>query len=295
MKKIGFIGLGHMGTPMAANLIKAGYEVLGFDLSNEACKNFIKAGGTIASSISEVAQHAEVIITSLQTGEQVKSICLGEEGLFKSSNADTLFIDCSSIDIDMSRLLHEQAIEHNHVMVDAPVSGGVAGAQAATLTIMVGGVEENFQRAEAILKHLGKAVIHAGNAGNGQAAKICNNMILGISMIAVSEAFLLAEKLGLPSEKLFQISSQSSGQCWSMTSYIPVQGILENVPANNDFQPGFTAQMMLKDLNLSQQASESVSFSTPLGRHATELYQQFVERGNDGLDFSGIIKMLGED
>ncbi len=292
MEKIGFIGLGHMGFPMMNNLIKAGFSVKAFDLNLEALKNAENKGAFPAKSIKEVASDVDVVVMSLQTGDQVSKCCLDKNGIFETIKQNALIIDTSSIDIGTSKKLHEKAAEMKLAMVEAPVSGGVKGADAATLTIMVGGSEINFNRAKKYLEKLGKLVIHAGAPGAGQAAKICNNMILGISMIAVSEAFLLAEKLGLSPEKLFEISSHASGQCWSMTSYCPYPGIMENVPSNNNYKPGFSAKMMLKDLNLSQNAAELVHAKTPLGKSATELYEQFVNKNPEEIDFSGIIKFL---
>jgi 3-hydroxyisobutyrate dehydrogenase len=292
MASIAFVGLGHMGAPMATNLLNAGHELIIYDLSSEACQVLKAKGAKIANSAGETARDADVVFTMLQTGKQVSDVCIGKNGLFSYAKPGTLFIDCSSIDVDTSREITKTAIAKGFGMVDAPVSGGVTGATNATLTIMVGGDTKSFERAEPILKQLGKNILHAGPSGNGQVAKICNNMILGISMIAVSEAFTLGEKLGLDPHKLFDISSKASGSCWVMTQYNPVPGILENVPANHDYKPGFTANMMLKDLMLSQTAAQSVAATTPLGNHATELYKQFVENGNGELDFSGIIKQI---
>lgn len=292
MARIGFVGLGHMGMPMASNLIKAGHEVTGFDLQAIAMKHFVDAGGIAAENLADTARQQDVVITMLQTGEQVKKVWLGENGLLKCAAKNTLFIDCSSIDVASSRMLHQAAEELQLLAVDAPVSGGVAGAAQARLTIMVGGSKEGFAKAEPFLQLLGKKIIHTGVAGNGQAAKICNNMILGISMIAISEAFTLAKKLDLAPEKLFEVVTNSSGQCWAMSNYAPVPGVLENVPANNHYQPGFTAAMMLKDLRLSQESAQRVGVKTTLGERATALYQAFNDEGMGELDFSGIIKML---
>ena len=292
MAIIGFVGLGHMGNPMAINLLNAGHDLVVYDLVPEARQVLLAKGAKAVNSPGEVTRNAEFVFTMLQSGEQVSDVCMGNNGLFSTAKPGTLFIDCSSIDVNTSREITKCAIEKGFNMIDAPVSGGVAGAINSTLTIMVGGDVEAFERAKPILQHLGKNIVHAGPAGNGQVAKICNNMILGISMIAVSEAFTLGQKLGLDPQKLFDISSKASGSCWSMTQYNPVPGILENVPANRDYQPGFTANMMLKDLMLSQTAAQSVTANTPLGKHATELYKQFVASGNGGLDFSGIIKQI---
>lgn len=289
---IGFIGLGHMGHPMVVNLLSAKHTVYVYDVMSEAIESLIKEGAVGAQNPKDITQHCDVIFTMLQTGEQVTSVCLGDDGIFHNAKDNTLFIDCSSIAISATRELHQQAEKNNIRMVEAPVSGGVAGAAKAMLTIMVGGSAENFQAAKPLLECVGKNIIHAGPAGSGQAAKICNNMLLGISMIGVCEAFTLGQKLGLDPEKFFEISSQSSGQCWSMTSYCPVPGPVPEAPSNNDYQPGFTAQMMLKDLNLSQDAAQHADAQTPLGTLATELYQQFNDQDNSAIDFSGIIKML---
>lgn len=292
MARIGFVGLGHMGLPMAINLIKAGHTVRGLDLQDSALQNLAAAGGQIAKNLEDLASNQEILITMLQTGKQVSELCLGENGLFSFATKNSLYIDCSSIDVQTSRLLHQEAQTNYLIMVDAPVSGGVAGAEAATLTFMVGGEEQAFEQAKTILAVLAKKIIHTGSAGSGQAAKICNNMILGISMIAVSEAFVLAEQLGLSAQKLFEVVSNSSGQCWSMSQYVPVPGILPSVPANNDYQAGFTAAMMLKDLNLSQNSAAAVGIETALGAKATALYQQFNDEGYANLDFSAIIKTM---
>jgi 3-hydroxyisobutyrate dehydrogenase len=291
-KSIGFIGLGHMGLPMAINLVRAGHRVTGFDLQPSARENLVKAGGIAAHDLNGTVLEQDVIITMLQTGTQVKQVCLGENGLFALAANPVLFIDCSSIDVESSQELHQAAEQKQLPFVDAPVSGGVAGAAAATLTFMVGGTAKAFAQAEVILSVIGKKIIHTGSAGSGQAAKICNNMILGISMIAVSEAFILAEKLGLTPQKLYEVVTNASGQCWVMNKYVPVPNVLDNVPANQDYKPGFTVAMMLKDLGLSQRSAATAKVETPLGKHATELYQQFSDAGMSELDFSAIIQLL---
>jgi 3-hydroxyisobutyrate dehydrogenase len=292
MAKIAFIGLGNMGAPMARNLLKHQHEVHVFDVSTKAVETLVAAGAKASSSLAEAAQNVEFIITMLPSGKHVKDVYSGKEGLLAHAKAGTLFIDCSTISVDEAREVNQLAQAAGMSMIDSPVSGGTAAADAATLTLMVGGAEKDFERAKPILACMSKAVIHAGIAGNGQAAKICNNMILGISMIAVSEAFMLGKKLGLDPKKLFEISSQASGQCWSMTSYCPVPGIMPNVPASRDYAPGFTTAMMLKDLRLAQTAAQSVGAATPLGSEAAALYTLFNNDGNAGLDFSGIIKMI---
>ena len=292
MANIGFVGLGHMGLPMAMNLITSGHRVTGFDLNATAMEAFIKAGGIAATTLQSVAQNQNVVVTMLQTGQQVKQVCLGEKGLFAGANPHTLFIDCSSIDVASSREIHQEGKNKSMRTVDAPVSGGVKGASAATLTFMVGGSEDDFLAALPLLNRMGKKIIHTGQAGSGQAAKICNNMILGISMIAVSEAFTLGESLGLTPQKLFEVVTNASGQCWVMNQYVPVPGVLDNVPANHDYQAGFTAAMMLKDLNLSQRSAEEMGIKTPIAASATALYQQLSDAGMSELDFSAIIKLF---
>ena len=292
MANIGFVGLGHMGLPMAINLVKAGHQVIGFDLQASAMDALYHAGGKMADTLQTAARDQDILITMLQTGQQVEHVCLGDHGLFTAATPHTLFIDCSSIDVTTSRKIHQEARAFNLLSLDAPVSGGVKGASGATLTFMVGGNEETFIKAKSILAHMGKTIIYTGQPGSGQAAKICNNMILGVSMIAVSEAFILANQLGLTSEKLFEVVTHASGQCWVMNQYIPVPGILDNVPANNDYKAGFTAAMMLKDLCLSQRSAEEVGIKTPMGEQAMRCYQQFKDAGMSELDFSAIIKMI---
>ncbi len=292
MARIGFVGLGHMGLPMAINLVNAGHAVTGFDLQATAMDNFAAAGGSKAATLQDTARSQDVVITMLQTGQQVRDVCLGDQGLLGVAKKNALFIDCSSIDVQSSRHIHQEAQRLSLQAVDAPVSGGVAGAARATLTIMVGGTEHAFSLAKIILGAMGKKIIHAGVAGNGQAAKICNNMILGVSMIAISEAFTLAEHLGLTPQKLFEVVTNSSGQCWAMNNYVPVPGLLESVPANNNYQPGFTAAMMLKDLSLSQQTAGNIGVKTPMGEKAASIYKQFNDQGMGGLDFSAIIKAI---
>lgn len=292
MTTIGFIGLGHMGNPMAGNLLKAGFQLSVFDVNREAMQPLVKAGAKACPSVEVLTKESDVVITSVQTGQQLTDVCLSKNGVFAHAKPNLLYIDTSSIDIVTTMLLHEEAQKIGIAMVDAPVSGGVLGAQEGTLTIMVGGKENGFKQAEPILKNMGKKIIHAGPPGRGQAAKICNNLLLGISMIGVCEAFTLAEKLGLEPKKFFEISSNSSGQCWSMTTYCPVPGILENAPASHQYKPGFMAKMMLKDLRLGQHAAEAVDAIIPLGTVATELYELYVNQGNGETDFSGIINLI---
>lgn len=292
MSKIGFIGLGNMGGPMAANLVKAGHEVTGFDLIAENLTTFTEAGGATAKTVADAVTDAEVVISMLPAGKHVIAVYTGPDGVLENVASGALLIDCSTIDVTTARQIAEQAAVANFDMLDAPVSGGVMGAQGATLTFMTGASDNAFSRAEPILAQMGKNIIHAGGPGNGQAAKVCNNMLLGISMIGVSEAFNLADKLGLDRQKLFDISSTASGQCWSLNTYCPVPGPVATSPANNDYKPGFSVAMMLKDLKLSQDAAISTGVDTPLGAHATQLYDAFETAGNGDVDFSGIIKYL---
>ena len=295
MAKVGFIGLGNMGMPMAQNLLKAAHAVTGFDLNVDATERLAASGGSTANSIADACKAAEVVITMLPAGEQVREVYLGAGGVLATVEPETLLIDCSTIDVATAREVAQAARDKARAMVDAPVSGGVAGAEAASLTFMVGGDDAAFERARPLLETMGKTIVHAGGPGNGQAAKICNNMILGASMIVVSEAFLLAEKLGLEAQKLFDISSKSSGQCWSMTSYCPVPGLVPTSPANRDYKAGFTAAMMLKDLKLAQAAARATRATTPLGAGAAAVYERFIESGDSSVDFSGIIRYLRGD
>ncbi|MBI4273467.1 MAG: 3-hydroxyisobutyrate dehydrogenase [Rhizobiales bacterium] len=292
MARIGFIGLGNMGLPMAQNLLKAGHHVEGVDVNPAAIEKLKGAGGAVAETAKIAAARGDAVITMLPSGKEVREVYLGAGGIIESANAGTLLIDSSTIDVETARVVAAAAEKKGLLMVDAPVSGGVGGAQAATLTFMVGGSAQAFTRAQPILEKMGKTIVHAGGAGNGQAAKICNNMILGISMIAVSEAFVLAEKLGLDHQKLFDISSKSSGQCWSMTTYCPVPGPVPTSPANRDYAAGFTAAMMLKDLRLSQEAARAAKARTPLGAGAEKIYSDYVGSGEAGRDFSGIIRFI---
>jgi 3-hydroxyisobutyrate dehydrogenase len=291
MANIGFIGLGNMGLPMALNLVKAGHAVAGNDVTPKGMEALAAAGGKAAKSVSQAAE-ADIVVTMLPAGQHVRDVYLGANGILAKAKKGTLFIDSSTIDVATARAVAAEAEKKGMLMIDAPVSGGVGGAQGGTLTFMLGGPDAAFEQAKPILEKMGKTIVHAGGAGAGQAAKICNNMILGISMIAVSEAFVLAEKLGLDKQKLFDISSKSSGQCWSMTSYCPVPGPVPASPANRDYQAGFTAAMMLKDLKLAQEAAKSAGASTPLGAEAAGIYDRYVGAGEGGRDFSGIIRFI---
>ncbi|MCX7295334.1 MAG: 3-hydroxyisobutyrate dehydrogenase [Hyphomicrobiales bacterium] len=292
MARIGFIGLGNMGLPMALNLIKAGHQVEGVDLNPAAIEKLKAAGGGNAEFAKVAASRCDVVITMLPAGKHVREVYLGAGGIVENANPGTLLIDCSTIDVETAREVAASAEARGLLMLDAPVSGGVGGAAGGTLTFMVGGSTQAFTRAQTILDKMGKTIVHAGGAGNGQAAKICNNMILGISMIAVSEAFVLAEKLGLDHQKLFDISSKSSGQCWSMTTYCPVPGPVATSPANRDYQPGFTAAMMLKDLRLAQDAAKAAGAKTELGADAERIYSVYASSGEAERDFSGIIRFI---
>ena len=292
MASVGFIGLGNMGAPMMRNLLKAGHAVKAFDLSESARNAAKDAGASPAASAQDAARDVQVVVTMLPAGAHVKSVMLGEAGLFAVASPGTLFIDSSTIDVATARLVAEEAAKAGHKMIDAPVSGGVGGAEAGTLTFMVGGPDAAFAAAKPFLEVMGKTIVHAGGPGNGQAAKICNNMLLGISMIGTCEAFALAEKLGLEHQKLFDIASKSSGQNWSMTTYCPVPGPVPTSPANRDYKAGFAAAMMLKDLKLAVEAAQASGATVPLGAEATQLYSMMVGAGEGGLDFSGIIHML---
>ncbi|MBV8651284.1 MAG: 3-hydroxyisobutyrate dehydrogenase [Alphaproteobacteria bacterium] len=292
MATIGFIGLGNMGGPMAANLVKAGHDVTGFDLSAPALASFAAAGGRRAASIAEAAAAGDIVVTMLPAGPHVRSAYTADGGILGNGRSGALLIDCSTIDVETARSVAGEAAKAGFGMLDAPVSGGVGGASAGTLTFMVGGAEQDFARAQAVLGAMGKTIVHAGPSGNGQAAKICNNMLLGISMIGVCEAFALAAKLGLDDQKLFEISSKSSGQCWSLTNYCPVPGPVPSSPANRDYKPGFTAEMMVKDLKLAQQAAQAAGAATPLGASAAALYSLMVTREGGAADFSAMYRFL---
>ncbi|MDP2124129.1 MAG: 3-hydroxyisobutyrate dehydrogenase, partial [Parvibaculum sp.] len=282
----------NMGGPMARNLVKAGHQLKVFDLSETAVAGLVEAGAAKAASASDAARNVEFVVTMLPAGEHVRAVYLGEGGLIAAADKGTLFIDSSTIDVPSARETIAAAESAGMQMVDAPVSGGVGGAEAGTLTFMVGGSDDAFGKAKPLLEKMGKNIFHAGAAGNGQVAKVCNNMILGISMIAVSEAFVLGEKLGLDAQTLFDISSTASGQCWSMTSYCPVPGPVPTSPANRGYAPGFTAAMMLKDLRLAQDASKTARTPTPLGAQAAQLYALMEAAGEENLDFSGVIKLI---
>ena len=290
MSVIAFIGLGNMGGGMALNLGKAGHEVLAVDLSAEAVAKAVAGGAADGKNVGEAVAGADIVVTMLPAGKHVRAVY---NEVFSVAKPGAVFLDCSTIDVDSARAVIKDAAEKGFHMVDAPVSGGTAAADAGTLTFMVGGTADAFEKARPYLEIMGKAVIHAGDAGNGQAAKICNNMLLGITMIGTCEAFAMAEKLGLDAQTFFDISSKASGQSWSMTSYCPVPGPVPTSPANRDYAPGFAVPMMLKDLKLAMGAAASSNSATPMGALAEALYQAFSLQGdNNTKDFSGIINFL---
>lgn len=288
--KIAFIGLGNMGGGMAANLVKGGHEVHAFDLSPDALARAKDNGCATYTSVREAVQGADAVVAMLPNGAIVEQVFTAD--VIGHAPASALLLDCSTIDVGTARKVADAAGAAGYAMVDAPVSGGIAAANAGTLTFMVGGTDQAFTRAEPILALMGKAVIHAGASGAGQAAKICNNMILGATMIATCEAFKLAEKLGLDLQTFYDISSKASGQSWSMTSYCPVPGVGPASPADNGYQGGFAAALMLKDLKLAMEAAEGAGAQVPMGARARELYEEFAAAGNGGTDFSGIIRTL---
>jgi 3-hydroxyisobutyrate dehydrogenase len=292
MARIAFIGLGNMGGGMAANLVKAGHDVRAFDLSEDALARAEGHGANRAASAAEAVEGVEAVITMLPAGKHVHQVYTGD--VAPNAAKGTILIDCSTIDVATAKTVGEQSRGLGFEFVDAPVSGGIAAANAGTLTFMVGGSDEGFERARPLLEHMGKAVIHAGDAGAGQAAKICNNMLLGATMVATCEAFALAQKLGLNLQTFYDISSKASGQSWSMTSYCPVPGVGPETPADRGYEGGFAAALMLKDLKLAMEAAKASGAYTPMGGEAEELYQRFVERGGGNKDFSGIIQMIDD-
>ncbi|HVZ68891.1 MAG TPA: 3-hydroxyisobutyrate dehydrogenase [Rhizomicrobium sp.] len=291
MTTIAFIGVGNMGGPMARNLLKVQYNVRAFDLSAAALKPIADAGATAAKTANDAVAGADAVITMLPAGQHVRAVYL-EDGILAHAKKGALLIDCSTIDIDSARAVHAAAEKAGFDFLDAPVSGGVGGAQAATLAFMCGGSDAAFGRAQPLLEKMGKRIVHAGGAGAGQAAKICNNMLLAISMIGTCEAFVLGEKLGLDPQKLFDIMSAASGQCWSLTAYCPVPGPVPAAPSNRGYSGGFATALMLKDLKLAQSAAQGAGAATPLGAEAAQLYALFAANGHATTDFSGIINML---
>lgn len=291
MTNIAFIGVGNMGGPMARNLIKAGHGLTVFDLNVGAVELLVQAGASRAETANTAIAGADCVITMLPAGHHVRSVYL-DKGILAHAKKGALLIDSSTIDVDSAKTVHAAAERAGFQFVDAPVSGGTGGADAGTLTFMCGGREDSFARAKPILENMGKRIVLAGGAGAGQAAKICNNMLLAISMIGTCEAFVLGEKLGLDPQKLFEIASTSSGQCWSLTTYCPVPGPVPTSPANRGYSGGFATALMLKDLKLAQTAAQSTGAPTPLGAEATQLYSLFAAQGHETRDFSGIIEML---
>ena len=292
MARIGFIGLGNMGEHMAHNLLKAGHEVTGFDRVAAAVETAVKRGASAAADVAGACRDVEALITMLPAGEHVREVYTAEGGVLACVAPGTLLIDSSTIDVATARDVSAQAAARGLEMLDAPVSGGVGGAEAGTLTFMVGGSEGGFSAARPYLEHMGRNIVHAGGPGNGQAAKVCNNMMLAINMIGTSEGFNLAQRLGLDVQTFFDIASTSSGQSWAMTSYCPVAGPVPASPANRDYQPGFTVAMMLKDLKLSQQAAASVSAQTPLGKDAAALYDRLAGMGEEAMDCSLVYRLI---
>jgi len=292
MTKIAFIGLGNMGSGMCANLCKAGHEVRAFDLNAEAVKAAEGHGAVAAATIADAVKDSEIVVTMLPAGKHVLSVYFGDDGVAAHAAKGALFLDCSTIAVEDAREAAFKADAAGFLMADAPVSGGTAAADAGTLTFMVGGPDEAYAKAKPILDVMGKNIFHAGGSGNGQAAKIANNMLLGISMIGTCEAFNLAEKLGLDAQTFFDISSTASGQCWSMTSYCPAPGPVPTAPSNRDYQPGFAVAMMLKDLHLAASAARAAGAEVTLGEMAEKIYQDLDTRGHGGLDFSGVMKDL---
>jgi 3-hydroxyisobutyrate dehydrogenase len=291
MATIGFIGLGNMGGPMAARLVAAGHKVRGFDMQPDALQRLRDVGGEVAASLAEAATDADAVVTMLPAGEHVRAV-LGE--VLPLLRPGALVVESSTIDVATTRAMHAAAAERGCPMLDAPVSGGTAGAAAGTLTFMCGGEASAFEQARPLLAAMGKAVVLAGGPGAGQAAKVCNNLILGISMVAVAEAFALAERLGLSAQSLFDVASTSSGQCWALTSYCPVPGPVPGAPSNRDYTPGFAVALMLKDLTLASEAAAQAGAPQVLGGHAREAYERLAAAGLGGRDFSVIAKALGD-
>lgn len=295
MAKIGFIGVGNMGGPMVANLLGAGHEVAAFDVVEEALAKAADGGATAVGSAAEAAGGAELVVTMLPAGEHTRDVYTGAGKVMESAEKGALLIDSSTIDVATARDMHAEAEKAGFDFLDAPVSGGVGGAEAGTLTFMCGGGETAFGRAEPFLEVMGKNIFLAGGPGNGQAAKMCNNMMLAIEMIAVCEGFKLADAAGLDRQKLYDIASTATSQCWALNTYCPVPGPVPTSPANNDYKAGFTAAMMLKDLKLSQDAAGAFDIATAFGARAAEYYQRYCDGGGAGKDFSGIINMIRED
>jgi 3-hydroxyisobutyrate dehydrogenase len=294
MTTIAFIGLGAMGSGMAANLVKAGHRVLAYDLNRDAVATAVAEGAIATESVADGVQRADIVVTMLPAGSHVREVYTRQDGVLVHAKVGALLLDCSTISVEDARFVIAEASDKGFDMCDAPVSGGVSAAASGALTFMVGGTDMAFQRAQPILAAMGKAVIHAGRAGAGQAAKICNNMLLAVSMIGTCEAFVLAEKLGLDAQAFFDIASKSSGQSWSMTSYAPVAGLVAAAPSNRNFEGGFAGALMLKDLRLAMDAAKATGATTPMGLRAEEIYSKYVSNHNPNRDFSGVIDMLRE-
>ncbi len=293
---IAFIGVGNMGNPMAENLLKSGKKITVFDVSKEMMEKAKKKGLNISESIEAlINKEVSIVITMLPEGKHSKKIYLGENGIINKVSKHCLLIDCSTIDIETSKEIGKAADDQNIMMIDAPVSGGVMGAQKATLNIMVGGSKEAFDKALPVLKILGKNIYHAGEIGSGNGAKICNNMALGIAMIAASESLMLAKRLNIDIKKVHEIMKNASGNSWPISVYPPLPGLIDGTPSNNNYRPGFSAGMMNKDLKLAYECAKSVNAETPLGKMALEIYDQFCKEGNDTKDFSAISKVIGGD
>ena len=290
--RMGFVGVGNMGAPMARNLLKAGHELCVYDINAAAAEALAGAGARAAASVAETADGTACVISMLPAGAHVRAVT---DALLPAAADGTLLIDCSTVDVASARAAAAAAEMRGLAMLDAPVSGGVAGAEAGTLTFMVGGPEEAFARARPVLAAMGRKIVHAGASGNGQAAKICNNMMLGVSMIALSEAFALGAALGLPAERLFEIASNASGGSWAMRNHLPFPGIVETAASNRGFRPGFSTEMMLKDLNLAQEAAREAGVGAPMGAQAAALYALFRNAGNGALDYSAIVKLFAAE
>lgn len=292
MATIGFIGLGNMGAPMAANLLKAQHQVTGFDMVAAPVSNLELQGGKAAASAADAAMAGDIIVTMLPAGPQVRAVYLGPDGIIAKARKGALLMDCSTIDVETARLVAEEAKKAGLEMLDAPVSGGTIGAAAGSLTFMVGGSDAAFARGRSVLENMGRTIVHAGPSGSGQIAKICNNMMLAVSMIGVCEGFALAEKLGLPAQTLWDICSTSTSQCWAMNNYCPMPGPVPAAPSNRGYPAGFTAINMLKDLRLSQAAAGQAAAATPMGAAAASFFQLFVDSGKGALDFSAIMQLV---
>jgi 3-hydroxyisobutyrate dehydrogenase len=292
MATVAFIGLGNMGLPMLKNLIAAGHGLQAFDLNPAALAEAGDAGASVAASAAEAVREAQAVVTALPADRHVRAVYGGDNGILAAAPGGTVFIDCSTIGVEAARAVEAEAVARGQMMVDSPMSGGVGGAAAGTLTFMVGGSDAAFAAARPILEAMGRNIFHAGGPGAGSAAKICNNMMLAIQMVGVCEGFGLAERLGLAPEKLYEISSTATARCWSRNDYCPAPGPVPSAPSNRDYAPGFAAALMLKDLRLAMTAAQEAGASTPLGAHATQLYGMMEAAGMADLDFSAMIRLL---